>query len=217
MENYDEIMQQLKAPFPNGTVQFTKSKRPYIPNQVYTDRLETVTRSQWTKIIKDLDISIEHRYVKAIVSVCIGEHSRDGYGMSIINGNPTDSPAEIPNAVDQAINSAFIEALDSYQMGWRNLAPFKMSEKEWGSNPALSHLLATGSPEQSSMSAPNAAGTHICIKCSAPLKHAEWELLKHVPKLNLAKMVYCYNDLPSHYKRTIPEDKLQTYLDQIAD
>lgn len=212
MDNYIEIARKLKESFPSGTVQFTNSKRAYIPNQVYTDRLESATQSQWSRHIKELDINVDHKYVKAIVTITIGEYLREGYGIAVIKGNPGESPAEIEKAVDQAVNSAFIEALDSYQMGWVDLAPYKKSEKEWGSNPGLAHLLQTDNSGSNVVTSPIAISTHVCLKCNSPLKHAEWELLEHVPKLNRNKMVYCYNDIPPHYKRTIPEDKLNTFL-----
>lgn len=216
MDNYIEIARKLKESFPSGTVQFTNSKRAYIPNQVYTDRLESATQSQWSRHIKELDINVDHKYVKAIVTITIGDYLREGYGIAVIKGNPGESPAEIEKAVDQAVNSAFVEALDSYQMGWVDLAPYKKSEKEWGSNPALVHLLRTTVSGSGVAVTPRALSAHVCIKCQSPLKQAEWELLEFVPKLNRNKMVYCYNDIPDHYKRTIPEDKLTIFHSKMA-
>ncbi|QQZ64526.1 hypothetical protein JI735_34380 (plasmid) [Paenibacillus sonchi] len=212
MEHYLDIIQKLKEEFPIGTVQFTGSKRPYIPNQVYTDRLESATESKWNKVIKELDINVTHRYVKAIVTITIGEHSRDGYGVAIIKGDPEQDPSGVINAVDLAMNSAFIEALDSFQMGWRDLAPHKTSEKEWGSNPALSHLLSTEPPNGSTPTNPRALTSHICLVCSKPLIQADWELLNHVPNLRRDKMIYCFNDIPAHHKRKIPEFEISNYL-----
>lgn len=215
MDNYIEITRKLKEAFPPGTVQFTGSNRAYIPNQVYTDRLETATQSQWSRYIKELDINVSHKYVKSIVTVSLGDYHREGYGVAIMKGNPAENPSEIQTAVDQAVNSAFVEALDSFQMGWMDLAPYKKSDKEWGSNPGLAHLMKQ-SHSGSEPSSPRAQSTHICLKCHTPLKKAEWDLLEHVPKLNRMKMVYCFKDIPDHYKRTIPEDRLLTFKNEMS-
>ncbi|WP_147614452.1 hypothetical protein [Paenibacillus odorifer] len=48
----------------------------------------------------------------------IGPYTRDGYGVSIMNGDPAAEPKLIRTAVDQAVNEAFIDAIDTYEMGW---------------------------------------------------------------------------------------------------
>ncbi len=215
MENYSEILEKLKQNFPAGTVQFTKSStpRPYIPNQVYTDRLETATESRWDKEIKELAIHVEHRYVKAIVTIRIGPYSRDGYGVAVIDEDPLKDPQKISAAVDQAVNSAFVEAIDTYQMGWRDLIPHKTSARDWGSNPALQYIKdITEEPTESPNFLPKAITTHTCVKCKNPLTQAEWGLLKEIPNLNLEKLIYCYEDLPKHQKSKIPEKVHAAFL-----
>lgn len=197
-------MSELKGKFPEGTVQFrSDNHRPYIPNQVYTDRLESATKSQWNKEIKDLEINANHRYVKAVVRITIDPHFRDGYGFSPIDGDPLNEPHKIAFAVDKAVNDAFLGAMDSYQMGWKDLAPYK----EWGGNPALRHLLKG---DQNSSILPGgvtfeaiASAHHQCIKCGIELTADEWEILGQVPNLNREKMKYCYNHLPEHMKKKI--------------
>lgn len=211
MDNYQEIIASLKQRFPEGTVKHRKDKKGvYIPNQVYTDRLETATKSEWDKEIKELDICVPHRYVKAIVQIRIGEHVRDGYGLSIMNGDPSEMPNLIRSAVDQAVNEAFIDAIDSYEMGWKDLAPYKL--EDWAGNPALAHLLHSGPPSSAEDGAAPmqsfAVSNHRCLKCKENLSNAEWELLGKIPNLNRESMVYCFEDIPAHLKRKLPEQVL---------
>lgn len=216
--NYLDVVEELKRRFPEGTVKFRgDSGRPYIPNQVYTDRVEQATASQWDREIKELDINVPNRYVKAIVRIHIGPHFRDGYGLAVLQGDPAKDPNQISNAVDQAVNDAIRESLDSYQMGWKDLAPFKQAEKDWGSNPALKHLLDDGPPRVPSSGnisvRPFTKIHHKCIftNCGEQLTQEEWDLLGKVPSLNRDKMIYCYKHLPAHLKRKLSEDILKSF------
>lgn len=213
--NYVEIVQRLKESFPHGTVKFrSDSNAAYIPNQVYTDRLETVTQGRWDKSIKDVEINVEQKYVKVIVTITIGEHHRDGFGFSYIDMDGQGRP-RIGNALDQAAASAFIEALDSWQMGWKDLAPHY--KNDWGGNPSLKHLVESGPPADRSSGQPVQTRAKIernCIytQCGKQLTEDEWELLKAVPNLNRDKMVYCFEHLPSHMKRKIPEREMEAFM-----
>jgi hypothetical protein len=212
--NYLDVVTELKRMFPKGTVQFrSDTGRPYIPNQVYTDRLETATNSQWDREIKELEINAQFRYVKAIIRIRIGGHFRDGYGLSDIDGNPASEPKKIANAVDKAVNEAFLEALDSFEMGWKDLAPHKL--KDWAGNPALKHLMESHPPStQGSENIANQSFIKViqqCVKCGQQLKQGEWDLLGQIPNLNRDKMKYCFNHLPAHMKRKLPERILKDF------
>ncbi|MFX3637343.1 MAG: hypothetical protein ACE3L7_01710 [Candidatus Pristimantibacillus sp.] len=212
--NYTDVVTELKRSFPEGTVQFrTDNNRPYIPNQVYTDRLETATGSRWDREIKELEINVPFRYVKAIVRIHIEQHFRDGYGFSPIDGEPSSDPRKITTAVDKAVNEAILEALDSYEMGWRDLAPHKI--KDWAGNPALRHLME-GDVPQGNLSDVTATQSfaklhHSCIQCGSHLTEMEWSLLGQVPNLNRDVMKYCFKHLPKHLKRKLPEHTLTKY------
>lgn len=203
--DYKDIIADLKRSFPKGTVQFrSDNNRPYIPNQVYTDRVESSTESRWNLEIKELDINVPHRYVKSIVRVEIATHSRDGYGFAVIPGDPLSEPRNINTAVDQAVNEAFLTALDTFQMGWRDLAPYKRSD--WAGNPALQHLLEQSEPghhQDDHQIQSRDSTVRTCVKCSKVLSSDEWELLGHVPNLNREKLTYCLEHLPNHLKRKI--------------
>jgi hypothetical protein len=208
--NYQEVVQKLKEGFPQGTVKFrSDNNRAYIPNQVYTDRVERATNSQWDLTIKEIEINVPHRYIKVIVTVTIGPHHRDGYGFSVIEKDAAGEPIRLANALDQAANEAVKTALDTWQMGWSTLAPFY--KEDWGGNPALRHLLVSDPPPEPGDSfpvVPNAKIDRFCIfsNCGKQLTHDEWELLGQIPRFNRNKMTYCYEHLPNFWKRKIPED-----------
>lgn len=203
--NYQEAVEKIKARFPQGTVKLRGDNgRAYIPNQVYTDRVEDATGSRWNREICDVEINIPHGFVKVIARVTIGPHYRDGVGFADFNDKK-----EVANKVDQATNEAIREALDTWEIGWRDLAPYYQGEKDWGSNPALRHLLDSPAPPAGPDPGHqlNARVEHHCIfsKCGAQLTREEWDILGQVPNLNREKMTYCYEHLPNHYKRKLPD------------
>lgn len=209
--DYEEIVADLKRIFPKDTVKFrSDNSRPYIPNQVYTDRVESATGSRWNLEIKELEINVPHRYVKSIVQVQIDVHFRDGYGFAVIPGDPLAEPSNINTAVDKAVNEAFLTALDSYQMGWRDLAPYKMND--WAGNPALKHLLVHAEPiGQTAVVQSRAKVNRQCLVCTKVLTEDEWDLLGQVPNLNRDKMTYCFVHLPNHLKRKINKETLHRF------
>jgi hypothetical protein len=215
--NYMEVVTELKRRFPEGTVKFrTDNGRPYIPNQVYTDRLESAASSRWDLEIKDLEINAPFKYVKAIVRIRIESHYRDGYGFSPIDGDPSTEPRKIATAVDHAVNEAFLTALDTYEMGWKDLAPYK--QNDWAGNTALKHLMEGAPPPVPEGEGVPHVHSHIkvsqtCVNCGTKLSEAEWELLKQIPKLNL---IYCFEHLPKHWRRELPEKVLSEFEEKWA-
>jgi hypothetical protein len=215
--NYDHIVQQIKATFPQGTVQKRQdTQRAYIPNQVYTDRVELATQSRWSREIRDVEINIPHGFVKVIARVMIGAYYRDGIGFAEIGTESAGKAKQIANKVDQAGNEAVREALDTWQIGWRDLAPYYQQNNDWGTNPALRHLLETSSaptiPGDDPSQQINAKVERFCIKCLKQLSHEEWEILGKVPNLNRDKMTYCFEDLPNHLKKKLPQGVLDAYV-----
>ncbi|QYR23043.1 hypothetical protein KZ483_09030 [Paenibacillus sp. sptzw28] len=134
------MIEHIKARFPKGTVkERTDNNRAYIPNQVYTDRIEAATQSRWIREIRDIEVNVPHRFVKVICRVTIRPHSRDGIGFSEIQVDGNGHIKQLSTTVDQATNEAFRKVLDTWQIRWKGLAPFY--PKDWGGNPALTHLL----------------------------------------------------------------------------
>jgi hypothetical protein len=212
--NYKEVIERIKDRFPQGTVKKRQdNERAYIPNQVYTDRVERVTDSRWNREIRDVEINIPHGYVKVVARVTIGQHYRDGVGFAEI---VTDGgkAKQLSNKVDQAINEAVREALDTWQIGWRDLAVY--NQNDWGGNPALRHLLDSSQPDSGTstvQSQSNMKVDHFCIfsNCGIQLSREEWDALGKVPGLNRDKLIYCYEHLPSHMKRKLPEDVRKSF------
>ncbi len=209
---YSDIVTALKQRFPEGTVKFrSDNNRPYIPNQVYTDRLESVTASRWNLEIRELDINAAHKYVKAVVRVHIEPHFRDGYGFAPIDGNPGEESWKIATAVDHAVNEAFLTALDSYEMGWKDLAPYK--QQDWAGNPALKHLMEGAPPPEagsknSIQTQSFAKSSQQCVKCGKNITKAELKMITILPKLNL---IYCFEHLPNHWRRELPQEVLNEF------
>lgn len=202
--DYSKVVDWLKRGFPFGTV--VKQSRQYIPNQVYTDRLEKATGSEWSYEIRELEINPGAGYIKAVVRIYIAEYFRDGYGVDVVKDS-----SQIPTLTDQVINQAFVNAVDTWQMGWVDLAPYRA----WGENPALAHLKdgnpppAEGVPIQS-----KAIEDKACVVCSKQLGQDEIDLLKAIPGFNLSKLAYCFEHIPDHFKRKLASEILQNYMDK---
>jgi hypothetical protein len=114
--------------------------------------------------------------------------------------------------VDKAVKEAFLTALDSCQMGWRGLAPYKMND--WAGNPALKHLLEQAGPgDQTVVSQPHMRTHRQCLVFSED----EWDLLGQVPNLNRDKMTYCFEHLPNHLKHKIDKAVLQQFEKKNTD
>lgn len=218
--DYSKAIELIKAPFPSGTVQKRGDNgRAYIPNQVYTDRVEAATGSQWSREIKEVEINIPHGFVKVVARVTIGEHYRDGIGFSEIEMDQNGKGKSISNKVDQAFAEAVREALDTWQIGWKDLAPYYKEAKDWGSNPALRHLLESAPGASSDDIGLQSRGmvAHNCIftGCGKQLSRDEWDFLGLIPALNREKMVYCFPHIPSHIKKKAPNDVIAKYEDRI--
>jgi hypothetical protein len=201
---YEKIVSELKKEFPPGTVQFQGGGMAYIRNQVYTDRIEQATGSRWNLEIRETDINLSGHYIKAVVRVHIDHYFRDGIGLQKLDAGKALLEDQLSSALDLAVNRAFIDAVDKWQMGWRDLAPHR--KNDWGNNPALKHLLnnepGLKNPGQLQI---GLRETHHCIICQNELSIEEWDALGQIKKLNRQKMTYCFPHIPDHYKRQLPE------------
>lgn len=202
--DYAKVVASLKERFPSGTV--VKQSRQYIPNQVYTDRLEQATGSEWSFEIRELEINPGAGYIKAVVRIHIAEYFRDGYGVDVLKDS-----SKIPTLTDQVINQAFVNAVDSWQMGWADLAEFRA----WGNNPALAHLKDNNAPPAEGVPLQSKAiEDKACVVCSKQLGQDEINLLKAIPSFNLSKLAYCFEHLPDHFKKRLAPEILQSYMDK---
>lgn len=161
--DYGKVVEDLKAKFPNGTVQKNDStKRYYIPNSKYLHRINTVTQGEWNKEIKSIDINTDLGIVIAIVRVTIAEYSRDGHGRYQLKRG-----SSIDNAIDQAVNIAFVNAIDTWEMGWVDLGRGSSDETE------------------DDPSNQTTKGQRICVKCKEPLTAEDVQYLEKNPHISL--------------------------------
>ncbi len=112
------------------------------------------------------------------------------------------------------INQGFVNAVDSWQMGWKDLASYR----EWAKNPALAHLKEEDIPPVSgvqNVSHSRAIVDKSCTRCGKRLSQNEVDLLKAIPDFNHSKLSYCFEHLPDHFKRRIDPFILQRYTDQM--
>ncbi|RUS45000.1 hypothetical protein [Cohnella sp. AR92] len=188
---YSEVVKDLKERFPNGTVVNNR----FIPNQVYIDRLEAATESEWSKEILRLDIRPEAGYVCAIVRVKIGDYHRDGYKVEKIKPGADDKA--LTTAIDLAVNGALVTAIDDWQVGWINLA--ETGNRDWATNPGITLLQAEKANTQSTKAtgaAVPSSSTRNCSNCRQQLTVEDIDYLKTIPKL---KIDFCRAHVPKFY------------------
>jgi len=192
-KEYAHIVKDLKGTFPKGTV---KNGR-YIPNQVYVDRLEVAAESKWDKDIRQLDVRPDLGYVAAIVRVTIGDHYREGAGFETLATGFTGDA--IKTAVDKALASAFVSAVDDWQVGWIDLST--ESRRDWADNPGIT-LLQSSKQKQSVSKTPSTVdlSPRVCVTCKNALTESDKAILKQIPGQNID---YCDNCLPDHRRRKI--------------
>jgi len=189
-KDYNEMIHALKQPFPAGTVQNSR----YIPNQVYIDRLEQATESEWTKEILKVDIRPDLGYVSAVVRVKIQTQYRDGFKIETVPLNCEGTA--LNTAVDKVVNGAFVDAVDSWQVGWIDLVNY--SRRDWADNPGitlLQHYKSMSTNNQPAGQNKPASSPRICVTCKKELNSQDMELLKSIPD---QRIDYCTNCIPSH-------------------
>ncbi|RJG15636.1 hypothetical protein [Paenibacillus thiaminolyticus] len=180
MHDYSEIIKALKQPLPDGAMRSYEENQnhKYFPIQVYIDLLESITEGEYNYEIRELEVNTSGKYVKAIVRIEIQGRFRDGHALCDIKQSNT------ANATDLAMSTAFKNALDKWQVGWINLAPFE----KWGNNPGISLLNNNNT----------LADSDTCIKCGRQLTEMEKNQLKRIPKNSLQ---FCTTCLPEHLRR----------------
>ncbi|WP_281217370.1 hypothetical protein [Lysinibacillus capsici] len=194
MKSYEEITEQLRKPFPPGTVKVSSDgKRGHIPVQVYMSRLEDVAKSQWHwRIIGDPVLNFEKNFVIVKGEITLVDTVRQGLGIAKIAKVETSS---IKNALMTAESEAFRDACDKFKMGWQDLAPYR----DWSTSPVFKDISGLHSNEGIVIdnfdpdvhSVMPSVGRE-CIKCKKPLSHNEELLLS----LNGIKFAYCKEHIP---------------------
>lgn len=188
---YREIHEQLVAEFPPGTVEDREndSNSKYIPVQPYIHRLETAAGSFWswrtTTEPKIYDLE-EQVMVKGVLKIV--EAEREGTGFA--NFQRYEDTGKIKNlkyAILSATSDALRNACDLFEMGWKDLAPYR----KWAKNPGAGLVVPTtgagGNQEPTS-------SYRKCVVCQQPLT-AEDE--SYLDELNI-KHPYHRVHIPQH-------------------
>ncbi|MGG3805338.1 hypothetical protein [Metabacillus fastidiosus] len=187
-EIYNEIKEKLTDPFPKGTVQLNESKDiASIPVQAYIKRLEEVAGVFWSwKLVGD-PVIYEKEYqvqVKGVLKILGAE--REGIGFANFQVyEDTLKIKNLKNAVLSAESDALRKACDKFQMGWKDLAPYR----KWGDNPAVNLSTHQERPQNVQDVSPEK-----CAKCSKYLTQEELQFLND----HQIKIKYCKNDIPPH-------------------
>jgi len=200
MKSYSEMMEQLKKPFPPGTVKISgNGKSGYIPVQVYMSRLEDVAASQWHwRIIGEPILNFEQSFVIVKGEITLIDTVRQGLGIASIKKIENTS---IKNALMTAESEAFRDACDKFKMGWSDLAPYREWSKNPGVNEAGQLLLPTGEIENfdPSIHSVMPSSNRKCIKCKKLLTPNEELILS----INEIKYDYCDDHVPKQLIKKI--------------
>ncbi|MFG3613383.1 hypothetical protein [Rummeliibacillus stabekisii] len=190
--SYTDISKLLKESFPPGTVQFTSSKKPYIPVQAYINRLENVAGEQWSwRVIGEPNIIENEQAIVIKGELTILNATRTGLGFSYYSkaeNKNNKSVSAFKNAVNAAESDAIRSACDKFMMGWADLAPYR----DWGANAGIDIPVTKYKTEE------NTAATsekRNCSKCGNVLT-AEDDLFLEVNNINLA---FCIEHIPKHF------------------
>lgn len=194
MKTYSEIVEELRKPFPPGTVKISSDgKRGHIPVQVYMSRLEDVAESQWHwRIIGDPILDFDKYFVIVKGEITLVDTIRQGLGIAKLT---KVDPTSIKNALMTAESEAFRDACDKFKMGWKDLAPYR----DWARNPGIEvsdQSFLTENPiienfDPSIHSVMPSSG-RTCVKCQKQLTQNEELLLS----TNGIKFAYCKEHVP---------------------
>jgi hypothetical protein len=188
---YREVHQKLTAPFPEGTLESKEHspKDKYIPVQPYIHRLEEAAGGYWSfRLIGQPVIYETEDLVQVTGTLKILNAERDGVGFSNLQRySDTKKIRNLKEAIRAATSDCLRDACDKYEMGWRDLAPYR----KWASNPGLGFVLTTNQPSK------NDPETRNCIKCKEPLKVEDESFLAELK----VKLPYCKEHVPEHLIR----------------
>ncbi|MFC5452563.1 hypothetical protein ACFPOG_30625 [Paenibacillus aestuarii] len=188
---YREIHDQLIAEFPPGTVEYREndSDSKYIPVQPYIHRLETAAGMHWSwRLSGQPQIFDREEQIMVTGILKIVEAEREGIGFA--NFQRYEDTGKIKNlkyAILSASSDALRNACDLFEMGWKDLAPYR----KWAKNPGTGlsvPLTGAGKNMEEQSSHRN------CVVCQKPLTLNDEEYLK---ELNI-KHPYHREHIPQH-------------------
>ncbi|HCG4536199.1 TPA: hypothetical protein NJY08_005053 [Salmonella enterica subsp. enterica serovar Typhi str. AG3] len=193
MASYEDIIKELQRPFPQGTV-VNKNKSAYIPVQAYLARLEEVAGPHWHwRIIGEPIINKEMQTVMIKGEITIFTTVRQGIGVA---GLKKFDSSSIKNSIMTAESESLRDACDKFQMGWKDLAPYR----DWSNNPgvAFKNEQQTTKIENVDLNVHSLMpplNNRVCIRCNRALTTEE-ELFLSV---NRVKHPYCKDHVPKQF------------------
>jgi hypothetical protein len=189
---FQEIYQKLIAPFPPGTVEYKNQSAAsaHIPVQAYQHRINSVAGNfaSWRlttehPIIHENEKLLEMRGVLQIVDA-----SYEGQGfVEFERDERTKRIKFFSERCKAAASLAFVDACDSFEMGWIDLG------RKWSKNPG------TGVPQRKGFVDEEEGGKETRRKCIRPgcNNYVNEELLKMYEWNN----PQCEEHIPDHVKR----------------
>ncbi|MBP1931965.1 hypothetical protein [Ammoniphilus resinae] len=187
---YREIHKKLTEPFPEGTLE-AQERDPnskYIPVQPYIHRLEEAAGVHWSWHLTGPPVIYETEDLVQVTGVLkILDAEREGVGFSNLQRySDTKKIRNLKEAIRSAGSDALRDAADKFEMGWKDLAPFR----KWAKNPGAGLVSATQRSSREEK-------TQQCMRCKVPLNQEDIRMLEELS----ITMLYCQEHIPAHLIR----------------
>lgn len=133
IEKYEEIMQELREPFPSGTVKKKNdsNKSAHIPVQAYIQRLNRAAGGfySWTVTTEKPIYHLEQMKLEMRGKLTIMNTSNEGVGFqNFFYIKDSRIIQDFEGTVKAAVRRALVDALNAFEAGWKDLAQFR----DWG-------------------------------------------------------------------------------------
>lgn len=188
---YREIHKKLTAPFPAGTVEGKEndSNQKFIPVQPYIHRLEEAAGVHWSFKMTGQPIIYEAEdlvQVNGVLKILNAE--REGNGFSNLQRyRDTRKIRNLKEAIRAACSDCLRDCCNLFEMGWRDLAPYR----KWSNNPGVG--LKTSAARINGAESED----RTCIRCKEKLTEEDERLLKELK----VSVNYCASHIPDHLTR----------------
>ncbi|WP_240416523.1 hypothetical protein [Paenibacillus periandrae] len=194
-ELYASIMKKIKEPFPEGTVikKNASDKSAYIPVHTYVKKLNDSAGGYYTwRITTDKPIiHAEQGLLEMRGLLTILNTSNEGQGFQLITFK---KGSQVINNFDETIKAAtrraLVNAMDMFEAGWVDLAPYR----EWAKSPGLGLIDNKSEEDDDSANNPD------CVSCGCKLTNQEVAIIKGV-----WNVYYCSAHIPNFVKKKMNE------------
>lgn len=176
---YREIHEQLVAPFPPGTLEARENdpNSKYIPVQPYIHKLETAAGTFWSwRLTGHPQIFEREEQVMVTGVLKIVDAEREGMGFSNIQRyEDTGKIKNLKYAILAAESDAIRSACDKFEMGWKDLAPYR----KWAKNPGTGLEVPTTGAGKDYKDGSGSSHRN-CVVCQKPLTLDDENFLKEL-------------------------------------